>query len=63
MFHENIDFNNLKIATLIRDIFFISRGFHDIFMHTPRFGEDVVGARGRELFLIGEILVPFFRTP
>jgi hypothetical protein len=47
MFHKNIDFNNLIIATLITVILFMSKGVSgDIFVYIPRFGEGGVGARG-----------------
>ena len=59
MFKESIDFNNLNIATLNRVILFISQGVSgEIFKCIPRFFEGV-GARGGELFLIGEIFFLF----
>ena len=54
MFNENIDFNNLKNATLVRVVLFISKGVSgDIFRYIPKFGKGRVGARGGEFLLLG----------
>ena len=47
MFKENNDFNNLKIASFDRAIFFISKGvIGEIFKSIPRLCEGGVGSKG-----------------